>query len=157
MQLSVWHGSSCMTTEARSILFLDFDGVLHPVGASGMHFCCLPLLEAMLREPSHASVSIVISSTWRLAHPLARLRAFFSEDIRARIVGVTPALDDYDSEHERHEEINAWLQKAAVQRWAALDDDIEGFPAHRRKNVVFTSPEVGLCETDLASLRRLFT
>jgi hypothetical protein len=50
------------------ILFLDFDGVLHPEGEAHIHdggadFCFLPRLEALLRE--FPEVKIVISSAWR--------------------------------------------------------------------------------------------
>ena len=75
------------------ILFLDFDGVLHPEGEGhlpndGTDFCFLPRLEELLREFPH--VRIVISSSWRerLAYPT--LLKPFSEDIRARIIGTTP-------------------------------------------------------------------
>ena len=50
------------------ILFLDFDGVLHPEGEDhilngGADFCFLPRLETLLRE--FPFVKIVISSSWR--------------------------------------------------------------------------------------------
>jgi hypothetical protein len=139
-----------------AILFLDFDGVLHPVGGGVKQFTQLPLLEALLRDPAFAGVSIVVSSTWRELHSLKRLQQFFNDDLRARVIGVTPVLDEYDSEHERYEEIRAWLDEhAGVTVWAALDDDIEGFPAHHRKRAVFTDPESGLKAGDLERLRLL--
>ena len=99
---------------------------------------------------------IVISSTWREAHPLQRLRAFFSEDLRTRILGATPVLDEYDSDYARYEEIKAWLdQHSDYSTWVALDDDVEGFPGHRRKTVVFTDWRVGLTAADLDALRLL--
>lgn len=55
------------------ILFLDFDGVLHPEGEDhilngGVDFCFLPRLESLLREFPH--VKIVISSSLARASPL---------------------------------------------------------------------------------------
>lgn len=38
------------------ILFLDFDGVLHPVGTGSLKFSQLGLLADFLREPAHADV-----------------------------------------------------------------------------------------------------
>ena len=43
------------------ILFLDFDGVLHPEGEDhilngGVDFCFLPRLEALLREFPHVKI-----------------------------------------------------------------------------------------------------
>ncbi|WCT24267.1 HAD domain-containing protein [Acidovorax temperans] len=52
------------------ILFLDFDGVLHPEHChESKHFCCLPVLEDALRQAPEWQV--VISSTWRLQKSLA--------------------------------------------------------------------------------------
>jgi hypothetical protein len=139
-----------------AILFLDFDGVLHPVGGGVKQFSQLPLLEALLREPGFEGVRVVVSSTWREVHPLKRLQQFFPADLRERVIGVTPVLDEYDSEHERYEEIRAWLDgHPEFARWAALDDDIEGFPAHHRKRAMFTDPETGLKAGDLDGLRLL--
>jgi hypothetical protein len=144
--------------QKRTVLFLDFDGVLHPAGAhrgSG-DLARLPLLEAFLREPAHQGVQIVISSTWCEAHPFERLRALFTDDLRPRILGVTPVLDEYDTDYPRHEEIKAWLDRHPdCTAWAALDDDVEGFPRHRRKTVVFTDSSVGLTRADLDALRSL--
>jgi hypothetical protein len=75
------------------ILFLDFDGVLHPEGEDhvlngGADFCFLPRLEALLRE--FPQVKIVISSSWREQLLYKTLLKPFSSDIRARILGATP-------------------------------------------------------------------
>ncbi len=139
------------------ILFLDFDGVLHPAGSRRNvgDLAQLPLLENLLREPAYAAVRIVISSTWREAYPLDRLRALFSADIRTRVVGATPVLDEYDSDYNRYEEIKAWLEAhPQIERWVALDDDVEGFPSHRRSKVVFTQSSVGLTEESVVLLRQ---
>ena len=140
----------------KHILFLDFDGVTHPIGgnADGTPFGQLPLLEALLREPDFARVSIVISSTWREAFSLARLRQRFAPDMRDRIIGVTPEVDDYDGPHRRCWEIRAWLAlHPEVARWTVLDDMVEGFPAAWQEHVVFTDGASGLVEADLPRLR----
>lgn len=47
------------------ILFLDFDGVLHPEHClESKHFCLLPVLEKVVRQVPE--VGLVIASTWRL-------------------------------------------------------------------------------------------
>lgn len=54
------------------ILFLDFDGVLHPEHChESKHFCRLPILEAALRQVPETKV--VITSTWRLEQSLENL------------------------------------------------------------------------------------
>lgn len=69
------------------LLFLDFEGVLHPFArlldrpvTESEPFVYLTRLESALRE--HPHVRIVIASDWRKHHTLAELRRFFSEDIR---------------------------------------------------------------------------
>ena len=143
---------------SKTVLFLDFDGVLHPVGgaSAGTRLSQLPLLAAALREPALQHVQIVIASTWRQAHSIERLRRLFPADIAARIIGGTPVLDEYDSEHERYEEIRAWLdEQSEGWQWVALDDDREGFPDRVHKNVVFPDPAIGVTEVDLARIRGL--
>ena len=61
------------------ILFLDFDGVLHPepCDEDGEPFCNLPALEAILRD--FPAVEIVISSMWRFdAYPCRVTSVFLS-------------------------------------------------------------------------------
>ena len=79
-----------MTTDgAGCILFLDFDGVTHPDPCdAGQHFTRLPLIEEVLRP--YPACKIVISSSWRAVHPLDEMRTFFADDMRPRVIGVTP-------------------------------------------------------------------
>ena len=142
----------------RTILFLDFDGVLHPSGvqASNEPFTRLPLLEAMLREPRCAALEMLVSSTWREAYSQPRLRSVFAPDMRERVVDITPTLDDYDGPHARYLEIRAWLAlHPEVERHAALDDMVSGFPLEWHRHVVFTNGASGLCESDLLALRAM--
>jgi hypothetical protein len=114
-------------------LFLDFDGVLHPLfpradftDAENQHFAFVPRLEQLLR--AHPHVLVVISSTWRVRRDLDTLREPFSPDIRRRIVGKTPVLVDRSDGRERghrQKEVERWLAEYAAPGapWVALDDD----------------------------------
>lgn len=112
------------------IVFLDFDGVLHPEYADGpasaeVLFCHLPRFEAVIRD--YPCVDIVISSTWREQLPLDAIRAKFSPDISERIIDITPTLFDLDAKdmlRRREFEILAWLvsTKRESEPWLALDD-----------------------------------
>lgn len=115
-------------------IFLDFDGALHPYfpafdegDPAAHHFCDAPAFEAVLRQCPQAYV--VISSTWRRGRTLDHLRTKFSEDIRPRIVGVTPVLPDSHGEGVRQREVEAWLEQAGCPAapWVAVDDDPSGF------------------------------
>ncbi len=135
------------------VLFLDFDGVLHPKGAGQTHFTRLPLLELFLRQNDLVPTRIVITSTWREAYSLPSLRSFFSPDIAARIAGITPRLEDYSSEYERGEEVEAWLAGQPVVPWVALDDEAENYAPRLRKRLVQCDGCLGLLETDLEKMR----
>ena len=74
------------------IVFLDFDGVLHPENVSSQAplLCRLPLVEEVLREFTQAE--IVISSSWRLRWQdpevaAQAMRKHFSADIALRVSG----------------------------------------------------------------------
>ena len=111
------------------ILFLDFDGVLHPEHChESRHFCCLPILEDALRQV--AECQVVITSTWRLEKSYEDLLQRFSPDIAAMIEGVTPRYCDLTNVpntlvgYEREAECHAWLWANDVphRRWVAVDD-----------------------------------
>jgi len=111
------------------ILFLDFDGVLHPEHChESKHFCCLPVLEDALRQ--FPQWQLVISSTWRLQKSLDQLRSRFSADIAARVIADTPRLNTlvdvpaFLVSYEREAECHAWLRanNLSYLPWLALDD-----------------------------------
>ncbi len=109
------------------IIFLDFDGVLHPSpsGERGIFFH-LDRFEAVLRE--FPFVKVVISSSWREGYPEDVVTGIFSEDIQRRILGITP-LGDGEPPFHRHAEIQAWLSETAYRGpWIALDDAKNEFP-----------------------------
>lgn len=120
-----------------TVLFLDFDGVLHPEVISSKEplLCRLALLETILRV--YLAVEVVISSTWRLRWPdqeeaTRQMRQYFSEDIAQRVVGVTPNHRNLDRTKvpngldlfPRHWECEAWIRanRPPGTPWIALDD-----------------------------------
>lgn len=116
------------------LLFLDFDGVLHPClprPEENALFSCQQTFEAALRErflPAHPDTRIVISSSWRLSQSLDVLRGYFSPDIGSRIIAVTPEIDVSCYEQlrgSRQREIEQWLcaSSAVGHPWIAIDDD----------------------------------
>jgi hypothetical protein len=134
--------------QTSKLLFLDFDGVMHPFGAAiDFYFCRRGLLEAWLR--ARPGVDLVISSSWREMHPLDEMRSYFSEDLQSRIVGVTPEVGFCRRDHE----ILQWLaiHGRGNQVWAALDDQAELFPTESDR-VILCDGEIGLRDRDLAKL-----
>ena len=120
------------------ILFLDFDGVLHPDPPQpDQRFRSLPRLVSVLRD--HPHVEIVISSLWREQLSLEQLRELFPDDIAARIIGttpITPKVDGY-APARREGEILDWLESEgrAAEPWIANDDHGVQFTLHKDRLV----------------------
>ena len=111
----------------RRLLFLDFDGVLHPQHESHDNpFGYMDNFCALMRDADPlGQVPIVISSSWRLMYPIDTLRTHFPNDIAARILDVTPFLlpDNPDPRGSREREITAWMAAHAPHgQWLAVDD-----------------------------------
>ena len=113
----------------RVTLFLDFDGVTHPLHChESKHFCWLSGIEDGLRHVP--STEVVVSSTWRIQYPLVALRARFSADVAERVVGMTPhqvSLDAVPARFlgfPRHAECIAWMRanRQSHDVWLAIDD-----------------------------------
>lgn len=149
------------------IMFLDFDGVVHPEPCYGKNtFRSLPLIEAVLRE--FPGVQIVISSTWRLTwkyeeESILHMRKYFSPDIAQRVVGVTPDFRYLErntaptglSNYQREWECTAWLRthRHAWTPWLALDDRPYWFKPFST-NLMITDHKTGFVQKDEVELRR---
>lgn len=144
------------------ILFLDFDGVLHPEHdgeptPADRVFCHLPRFEAIMRD--FPSVEVVISSKWRCQFSIDDLRSRFSPDIAARIIGATPQTDANDDQYlpaRREGEILEWLAANGRENapWIALDDASWQFQQHRDRLVACTW-YIGLDEAVESRLRAM--
>lgn len=115
------------------ILFLDFDGVLHPEALGKDEkdwlFCRLPLLHEILRTLPR--LDVVFSTSWRLVYPRADLVDMVSTDapdLAARFIGATPEIEARTRRQgiigQRQDEIQHWLELSGREResWLALDD-----------------------------------
>jgi hypothetical protein len=154
------HDAPGRAGDPSDLLFLDVDGVLHPVGAdysfSSRFFSHLPGLEGLLRE--FRSVEIVISSDWRLAESIEQLQRYFSADIRNRIIGATPQIDpSVVVRHRRQLEIQAWLDGngRSDAEWVALDDWPSSFDAGLAR-LVLTDPTRAFDQDSFQELRSHF-
>ncbi|MDR1853586.1 MAG: hypothetical protein LBR05_01615 [Azoarcus sp.] len=140
-----------------SYVFMDFDGVTHPWGEAE-DFRCLPLIEDVLRDFDEAQ--IVISSDWRMLFSLPKLRTRFSDDIRSRVLGVTPhILPRRGSELHglREQEAKMWLQQHTpdidAASWCALDDAPGNWLS--RSRLVLTDFKRGFTDEDASVLRNM--
>lgn len=129
----------CPAGSVRKILFLDFDGVLHPAwGNSLPEFVHVPMLAQVL---TGRACEIVISSTWREHYSLAQLKQLLSPELAVRVMGVTG--QDPPGRYARHQAILQYLetQDGAVD-WRALDDS--GSEFHECPNLILCDGAIGL-------------
>lgn len=138
------------------VVFLDFDGVLHPAGlppydeppasfVSTGFFGWLPALVQVLRP--HPDVAIVVHSTWRYTHDVDELRLLLGT-LRPRVVGATPR-------GPRYESIEWWLHANPLfVSHRILDDDAREFPTPPPPELILCDPTTGVAAPGvLAKLR----
>jgi hypothetical protein len=143
-------GSPIRHSSTIQILFVDFDGVLHPEFChEAKHFIHRDTFEDVVRAFPH--IELVISSTWRLQRPLHVLKDLFSNDVAARVIGTTPLyaeladVPDTLEGYPREAECRSWLRQhgRAAQEWLAVDDRSWNFRPFNR-NVFLVDGYVGL-------------
>ncbi|MDB5763933.1 MAG: hypothetical protein JWQ21_2928 [Herminiimonas sp.] len=130
------------------ILFLDFDGVLHPISVLRWFEMRLPLetiiqrarlfrwtwILAELLEP-YPDVRIIVHSSWRLLKTDAELSTFLGP-LSNRFTGSTPHV-------QRWESIEWVLQQNRLSDFRILDDHPEEFPLQLDELIVCDS-ELGV-------------
>ncbi len=156
------------------ILFLDFDGVLHPdavylqfnrkieLRAAGELFMWAPqLIEALTK---YQDIRIVLSTSWVRNLGYQKVCKLLPAELGGRVIGATwhsamsrgwPDCIPWDNQ-TRYEQIAAWLARRPEQSsWLAIDDDVEGWPEHLRKHLISTDSQCGLSAPEaLAELAR---
>lgn len=127
------------------ILFLDFDGVLHPLGASKQNL----FTRSSYLEDSCANYpcEIVITSNWRITNTIDEMILRLPLSIRSKVRGATGVLQE--KKHKRFQEIKNYLEvnKLYDVSWVALDDSYWEFP-NSCSNLIRCNPNVGLAKTE---------
>ncbi len=139
--------------DPKIILFLDFDGVLHPdpPTVEAPMFCRTELLHQFLLQ--HPEVAVVISSTWRRTRTLLQLQSLFPS-WADRLIGATP--HSLESNYTRQIECEAWMREHAQPwtPWIALDDRSWNFRPFERR-LILVQRNIGLTSTDSERLSEL--
>lgn len=154
------------------ILFLDFDGVLHPdavylerrrpvLRAEGELFMWAPLLAEVLAE--FQDVQIVLSTSWAREFGYSRARKFLPTALRQRTIGATwhsamkwhtesmysrYTLTWWDNV-SRYEQIKRWVERAACEEWLAIDDKPSGWADADSEKLILTDSARGLSDQDV--------
>jgi hypothetical protein len=146
------------------VIYLDYDGVLHPSGVyctakRGIHLRGYPghalfewasvLIE--LLEP-HQDVVIVLSTSWVKELQFGKATKRLPERLQERVVGAT-----WHSEMMRHPDqwetltrygqILRSVSRQRLTRWLAIDDDVYGWPGTSNERIVVCNEHRGLSDT----------
>ncbi|MBX9754361.1 MAG: hypothetical protein K2X80_06375 [Pseudomonadaceae bacterium] len=144
------------------ILFLDFDGVLHPdavylskrgieLRAEGELFMWSSLLSEALTK--HPDIQIVLSTSWARKIGYDRARKALPPELSSRVIGATWHSAMGRGWHERilwdvqtrYNQIATYLnRRPCPMPWLAVDDDDEGWPDYQRERLVLTDGMHGL-------------
>jgi hypothetical protein len=152
-----------MLTPKHHVLFLDFDGVLHPdavylsrngpiLRSEGELFMWAPNLEkALMKFPT---VSLVLSTSWVRHLGFKRATKYLPPALGSRVVGATwhssMAKEWADDEkwdgRTRYQQISRYASRAQLSSWISLDDDAEGWSVAALGRLVSCDPIRGLGE-----------
>jgi len=132
---------------AERLLFLDFDGVLHPnLCREDVHFCRMPLLTALFDSVGN-DLRVVISSSWRHHHTYDELLALLPDSVAQRFIGATGTA--FIGKHARYQEIQAFLSDyRGWTDWRTLDDSAWEFPEHCPE-LIRCDGAIGLTEREI--------
>ncbi len=153
-----------------SILFLDFDGVLHPDAAfmtrrgvelrgPGELFMWTPILENLLADSPQ--IKVVLSTSWVRELGFRAAKKRLPESVQARVIGATwhsgeakgwPDQIEWDV-LSRYEQVMRYCGRARLSDWIALDDDIAGWPDDQQHRLLRCDPNTGLAGLDYEAAR----
>jgi hypothetical protein len=131
------------------IVFLDFDGVLHPDPCHDVTrlFENAPRLALALID--FPRVVLVLSTAWRQGATYEQLLVLLPQPLRERVIGVTPNFGDFSSAaalipYRRQAECMRWLLQNRLQgeAWLALDDRASEFTPYC-ENLIECDPQSG--------------
>lgn len=136
------------------VVFLDIDGVLHPVPPEGVAwagsvdlFCWLDILSKLLAP--YEDVFVVVHSTWRYSYTPQALGRIL-DVLGSRYLGVTPPGQGLQA-------IRWWLsQNRGVTSHCILDDDLREFGEAPPPELITCQPLAGISALDVQAKLRLW-
>ncbi len=133
-------------------IFVDFDGVLHPSPSNGEIFSQSKIFSEKLYQHKN-NFHIVISSSWRETYDYEDIVEAFDANIRDRVIGVTPILENNLHPLGRYNEIISYCKDNNILEsdWLAIDDMPHLFPKDC-PNLIVTNPKTGITEKELELL-----
>ncbi len=141
------------------IVFLDFDGVLHPnevvlYQKRGIVLECDghslfehadTLVEILSPYPQ---AKIVLSTSWVVALGFDRAKSYLPPDLQKHVIGATWHSGLRDKNWwwslTRHQQIMRYVSRHRPDQWVAIDDNAEGWPDNQRHHLVHTDEWGGI-------------
>ncbi|MDX9698164.1 MAG: HAD domain-containing protein [Rhodocyclaceae bacterium] len=145
------------------ILFLDYDGVLHPdavyrrlngqieLRISDELFMLVALLQKIIEE--YPELRIVLSTSWVSVLGFRRARGYLPAKLAEQVIGATwrsamgrSSLDIIEGDHQTRFKQNA----ACLHRlptpipWLAIDDNSAGWPSEQADALIQVDPMLGV-------------
>lgn len=143
------------------VLFLDFDGVLHPdavfmtrkgptLRAEGSLFMWADLLVETLEDFPH--LQVVLSTSWVRHLGFSRARNYLPAPLKARVIGATwhSAMgkgwvdQNWWDAAARYEQICRYVNRAHLPNWVSVDDDFARWPKEALGHLVCCDGQQGL-------------
>jgi len=139
------------------VIFLDIDGVVHPVQVTREYqFFRRDKMSLLRHLVQQSNAQIVLSSAWRLA---PRTMAIVNQQlVRHGIDKVIDKTLDLGYAGKRSAEILLWVKQNEPSAWIAIDDiDLAADESRLHNHFIHTNSQVGLtaeqCEQGLRLLR----
>jgi hypothetical protein len=134
---------------AKELVYLDFDGVLHPASpVMGDLFSRAYLLEPIVEK---TDLQIVISSSWRFTHSLEKLQRSLPTSIGQLVIGTTSSA--IIGKYPRFQEIQNYLTTHGTADWRALDDSYWEFPSPC-PTLIRCNPNTGVSDKQILELQQ---
>lgn len=133
----------------KYILFLDFDGVTHPVSGGGtFRKECLEALNIAILE-LNLEIGVVISSSWSETYDLESLKNYLGNSLSKYVIGkIRYYISDPYLKYPRFHLVGQWLSENGMidAEWIAIDDELGNYPS---ENAYFTNRRTGFASKDI--------
>lgn len=161
--------------QPTKVLFLDFDGVLHPNAAylikgrptlktTGELFMWAPILAESLADMP--DVQIVLSTSWARVLSFNRARRWLPPGLRERVIGATwhsgmayksdgfrdINFDTWWDTASRYQQIKRYVSHARLTHWVAVDDEADGWDDDDLDKLIHTNGNTGLSDPSTQAL-----
>lgn len=159
-------------SDTTPILFLDYDGVLHPAQVFRWRNGGIKLApeaeaagrklfdraEALADVLSTLSVQVVLATSWVPTLGFDRAKSYLPAALQTKVIGATFHTQAHDrwlwAQTPRWNQIQHYVQRHTLANWFAIDDDADGWPLPHRKKLVHTDANLGLTAAQIEEVVR---